>query len=435
MISKAARVPRLCLLCRFSHLIQRGTIVGSQALLLPNQFNRRNYASNSRSGRAKSSRKPRNQKPVDAFEALFKQHRVHEHEGKSRGRSNLKLPDWGDLKNRDRDTPKPTTEYTLKDTSEDKLESPWEVTPATRPICEELDSGLNGEGKVNSSKELDQASKDAIDEDEAMFDLDLDSTHAPARGSRVKESLGGPRQPTSNDAALPLIPEQSSEQSEKDSSTAPQQPPVPRPNTRGFRHDLLHDQVLNVSALGKPASAIIIKNPNEMRRKKRVTKVLEEKTLDANMSLDWERFVSKDQAGDGELAEVFANIDEMRPQDTNILRMNDYRKLIDALVNGFTTTQLVQYLRDHDTGSSTDRQESLNYSWITKQIPWTPNASFGSDSYTPKPMYAQRILSTKWNIQIQDFLDDLGRAYVWIDRDLFQLITRRLVLSEVVLIC
>lgn len=244
--------------------------------------------------------------------------------------------------------------------------------------------------------------------------------------STESELPSTPQQPSaSTESELPTIPEKPSAPSESELPTIPETPSGPRLNTRNFRHHLLHDQVLNVSALGKPASAIIIKNPNEMRRKRKVDKVLEEKFLDVNMSLDWKRFVSKDQDGDCGLSEVFANIDELRPQDTNILRMQDYKKLIKALVNGFTASQLVQYIRDRDTGSTADDRDMLNYSWITKQIPWTPNKSLPDHKYSQKPMYAQRIITMKWNIQIQDLLDDLGRAYVWIEPELFQLITRK----------
>lgn len=440
MLSGVACAPRICLACRRG-LAQRSAVTGFRSLQSTDRFRQRPYSS-----------KPMDKAQVEALisgeisgkeakEIFRKQKNLEKREKKS-----VKdLPDWGlttakikptQLKQPDaRDRNKsqidfiaaalsnskevedtdPSIDRTEQDSIEDAL-SGTEKTPKwpvfAPDIGEDIEEWPTSDLDVDGKHENRAAAKTSpTSEGDSAFDWIFDEENeAPSQQDRAPSERRR-RTPSEDDSNLRVEIPTHLEQAASSKNR--------------FRHSLLHDAPLNVSALGKPASAIIINNPNEMRRARKTAKVLEEKSLEANMRLDWERFMSKDLEDDVVSSEeVYENIDELRPQDTNIIRMKDFESLTQQLCAGFTTIQLRDYFRHHDTGSDVGEKDMLDYPWITRQIPWTPLKTLPSDSQSPKQVYAQRILSLKWNIEIQDYVDDLGRAFVWVDPELFPLLTR-----------
>ncbi|CAM1502169.1 Fc.00g041530.m01.CDS01 [Cosmosporella sp. VM-42] len=193
---------------------------------------------------------------------------------------------------------------------------------------------------------------------------------------------------------------------------------------RGFGK-LLHDQPIGIAALGQPTSAIVINNPNQMRPERRPSTEIEEKSLEENMRLDWESFMAMNTSDKAESTdEVFQNIEELRPKETRVLRMRDFEKLTNTLLAGFTSIQLRDYYGGHKFDVGAEDEDVVSYDWIDKQISWAPIKGLPSDLQTQKQGYAQRIIFQKWNIAIQEYVDDLGRAHVWIRPELFPLITQ-----------
>ncbi|KAM0541878.1 hypothetical protein ACHAPJ_013068 [Fusarium lateritium] len=186
-----------------------------------------------------------------------------------------------------------------------------------------------------------------------------------------------------------------------------------------FRHSLMHDESLGVSTLGAPADAIIINNPNKVRRKRKAPMVLEVEPTMPSANLDWEYMASAKDDAELEVQEIYDNINELRP-DTHILRLSEIQKVIDALCSGFTLSQLRDYHRDFK--AEVDKTDIVDYPWIKLQVPWTPMNELRVRG-TDKTALAQKIVFDTWKVEVQENLDDLGRAFVWLDPEIFPFLT------------
>ena len=419
MISRALRAPRICLACRLN-LAQRNTVLSFRALQPTDRIRRRPYSSN-RLDKEKIEAIISGEISSEAAEKFFRKQKRLEQK-KERRITDDDLPDWGLTKSRTDPVEQEAEIEAIEDAlSEEGKTSKWAVFAKgfeedTEPLSTpNLDMAEKKDMKTDT--EVESASEIDFDS-EAIFDLEDELSNE--RETRSQRQSDRPSRRHRQD------PSDEDWEPSSHLHESPEGQPEPTSPTKRFRHSLLHDATLEISALGKPASAIIINNPNKMRRKRKTTTMAKEQSLEANMRLDWENFVAK--RGEDNVAsaeEAHQNIDELRPRDTNILRMRDFDKIIDALCAGFTTLQLRDYYRDYDTGQVAEDKNMLDYSWIVKQIPWRPVKTLPSTSQTPKQMYARRIMSLKWKIQIQDYVDDLGRAYVWVNPELFPLITRK----------
>ncbi|KAF5653577.1 hypothetical protein FHETE_11389, partial [Fusarium heterosporum] len=145
--------------------------------------------------------------------------------------------------------------------------------------------------------------------------------------------------------------------------------------------------------------------------------VIEAQEID-NTGLDWEALTPSEKV-EPEEEEIYANIDECRP-DTRILRSADIDKLIRALCSGFTVNQLKDYHRDCPTEQR--ETDNVDYAWIEEMAPWTSVNSIQIRG-TGKTSIAQRIVFDKWKIEVQEHVDNLGKAFVWMDPDIFPFLT------------
>ncbi|KAJ4259765.1 hypothetical protein NW762_007696 [Fusarium torreyae] len=173
-----------------------------------------------------------------------------------------------------------------------------------------------------------------------------------------------------------------------------------------FRHSLMHDESLGVSTLGAPADAIIINNPNKVRRKRKAPMVLEVEPTMPSANLDWEQMASAKDDAELETQEIYDNINELRP-DTHILKLSEIQKVIDGLCSGFTLSQLKDYHRDFKV--EVDKTDIVDYPWIKEQVPWKPMNELRVRG-TDKTALAQKIVFDTWKVEVQENLDDLGRA-------------------------
>ncbi|KAK7398704.1 hypothetical protein QQX98_011921 [Neonectria punicea] len=190
-----------------------------------------------------------------------------------------------------------------------------------------------------------------------------------------------------------------------------------------LRHRLLHNQPLGVSALGVPADAIILKNPNKMRFDKRTTREIEEKPLLPTSEIDW-KLLSPANSGVevDSREEVWNNINELRP-DTRTLRARDFQKLSNALFSGFTTNQLREYIREYEMEAGVGDTGLGNYPWIVKQMPWAPFNSMPAGKVAYKYSYIQKLIVQKWKIGVQEHVDSIGQAFVWVDPHYFKFLS------------
>ncbi|KAF4960520.1 hypothetical protein FSARC_10450 [Fusarium sarcochroum] len=186
-----------------------------------------------------------------------------------------------------------------------------------------------------------------------------------------------------------------------------------------FRHSLMHDESLGVSTLGAPADAIIINNPNKVRRERKAPVVIEAQPVKAPPDLDWEQMAPVKDDAELEAQEINDNINELRP-DTRILRVSEIQKVVDALCGGFTINQLRDYHRNFKV--EVVEPDFLDYPWIKQRNPWRPINGLRVRG-TDKTAFAQKIVFDVWKVEIQETLDDLGRASVWLDPEIFIFLT------------
>ncbi|KAF4977668.1 hypothetical protein FDECE_18326 [Fusarium decemcellulare] len=183
-----------------------------------------------------------------------------------------------------------------------------------------------------------------------------------------------------------------------------------------FRHDLLHDESLGVSALGAPADAIIINNPNRLRRLRKGPSIIKPPS-GAPPDIEWRRL---NRANEPSKEEVLRNITELRP-DRRILRYSEIEKLVQALCDGFTGPQLRQYL---NTPFQEPDPSILNYPWIKRQSMWKPLEDTPVWGHT-KQAYAMRVILTRWRITIQEHVNDLGEIVIVMEPKFFAFLWRK----------
>ncbi|KAG5922231.1 hypothetical protein E4U42_005543 [Claviceps africana] len=192
-----------------------------------------------------------------------------------------------------------------------------------------------------------------------------------------------------------------------------------------FRHSLLRRESLGVNALGKPIEALILKNPNRLRRARKPKPLIEDEPAGPAPPLTWESVLPQNLDDSDYSDEVWRNIEDIRPQDT-ILRRRDFDKLMKYLLDGFTYGQLVTYF-SHGTWDDTRNVENgPSYPWILEQSPWTaaePELILAKD-LTAKERRAMMILRAKWKLEIQEHIEGLGGRVLWLKPTVFKLITR-----------
>ncbi|KAL6410300.1 hypothetical protein AUP68_06716 [Ilyonectria robusta] len=376
MISRAARASRICQACRVG-LTQRSAVLGFRAL--PRQdglLQRRRFASD-------SDPPPQFNAEIEALisDKLF---------GGNAKRSIDKAEE----------TPEPP-----KDVDEDDAE--WDspaLHNADSSIAAEIDKFLSDvAGAPTTSSQARNPSSNPRRDRNTFTDPPSEQPSASSTKPRSK-----PRSDSSSDSMfeLPVIPDFD--------------PPGSQSNNK-LRHNLLHNQPLGVSALGVPADAIIIKNPNKMRIERRAAREILEKPLLPTSDVDWERFDPTNGGDDANSRHhIWANINELRP-DSRALRMRDFEKLSRALFNGFTVDQLREYMRDYEMEAGLEDTPLGNYPWIMKQMPWTPFKSLPvAEKLAFKYSFVQKLIVQKWKIGIQEHVDALGQAFIWVDPHYFK---------------
>lgn len=189
---------------------------------------------------------------------------------------------------------------------------------------------------------------------------------------------------------------------------------------RVLRHDLLQQQRVAVQALGEPVEAIVIKNPNKLRRTREPLPMLEE-FMYYGMPLRFNDMILKTDEPPADASETWKYIDELRPRDATVLCKRDVEKLIGTLVDSFTRDQLVSYA-NRPVQEKPD--ETPSYPWIVRLGPWKAAQDVQLGSLTPKRQLALLILKKRWKIEVQEQVESLGKMRVWLQPDVFQLISR-----------
>lgn len=193
-----------------------------------------------------------------------------------------------------------------------------------------------------------------------------------------------------------------------------------------FRDDLVQSRSVRVAALGEHIDAIMLKNPNEMKRPKRPVRRIQEETPKTQVELDAERasmLEQKEENDEETMAAALKNIDDLRPVDTTILRMEDFDSLANVLLSGFTFNQLAQYFNQKRLeGHNRDAEKPSAYPWIVKHGPWVAAKPDHWGALRPKQRQVIMIMQIIWNIEVREQVEGLGRSLVWLQPRIFPLI-------------
>ncbi|KAG5751422.1 hypothetical protein H9Q70_005917 [Fusarium xylarioides] len=395
MISRAVRVPRIRLACRFGLITQRSTGLGFRPSPFHEGLARRLYTSDF--GNAGENK-------VDPFIANTDASKTTPKEEQSDEESKVSPTGSEDA------TPAPNFPSTNVDS--EPTSSSEELQVDKDPILEDAEASLGDEAfpeeliddAPNETPSQPQSSRYVLPD---LPDFPKSSSgHSPSPEQlALDELLRESQKPGIEAFALPELEAQDIEDDLM---------PLPK---RHLHDRLMHDESLGVSSLGMPADAIIINNPNMTRIERPAPTVVEAKPIETT-DLDWQN-LTPSGVTEPESEEIFKNIDEICPV-SRILRQTDIDKLVNTLCDGFTLTQLREY---HSARKSEPRDHDMvKYEWIEEIVPWTSMNSVrlrGNDKAT----LAQKIVLDKWKIEVQEHADDLGKAFIWMDPDIFPFLT------------
>lgn len=203
-----------------------------------------------------------------------------------------------------------------------------------------------------------------------------------------------------------------------------------------FRQDFLVRESLDLEALGKPVTALIIRDLDELRPRPRPRPVTliegEPPSDDTHVCID-DALPDQEESGQV-LATAFANMDELRPRHKRCLSAREFEELLGSLIDGFTTVQLESYY----TSQVKNSVPVKSYPWITRYRRWRAYRKPGPESITAKQRAAAKIIRGSWGIEMRDMPEDtrlaslidqaqdsrLGRMLVWLRPHIFELLFR-----------
>mgnify|MGYP005988338049 CR=1 FL=1 len=196
-------------------------------------------------------------------------------------------------------------------------------------------------------------------------------------------------------------------------------------NRKAFKHDLLSHQDLGVDSLGKRVEALIIKNPNRLKASKRAATLVSEESEISVTDLRWQDVMPKSEPEDDDTsAEVRANLEELRPVDTDTISQREYDARMATLVDGFTSSQLVWYI-----GQNQDALQQIDdvpaYPCVLRQSRWESATKDPWDKMKPKQQLATTIMRSVWKLYKQEEVEGFGRVRVWLPSDTLRLLARK----------
>ncbi|KAL7816666.1 mitochondrial inner-membrane-bound regulator domain-containing protein [Trichoderma gracile] len=203
--------------------------------------------------------------------------------------------------------------------------------------------------------------------------------------------------------------------------------PKRRPRHRkDYRDELVQSRSVPVAALGEHIDAIMLKNPNQMKRPKRTVRRVQHEAAEAIVELDPERdgmIDDADENGQEAMEAALKNIDDLRPVDKTILPMQDFDALANTLLEGFNHNQLTRYfIQKRLEMSQQGLGKPVTYPWIVKQGPWVAAKPDHWGPLRPKQRQVIMIMQLLWNLEVQEQVEGLGRTLLWLQPRVFELI-------------
>lgn len=192
-----------------------------------------------------------------------------------------------------------------------------------------------------------------------------------------------------------------------------------------YYHDFLIKKDLDLKSLGRPVSALIIKNPNEMRSRPMPLPELDEEAPSTGTPLRVDDVLTMEEdSGSDSLEEVMKNLDELRPSGTDALKLRQMEKLVGALDDGFTWQQLKSYCATRNQKPRSWAKDANPYSWIVQHKPWEAVRMVQLEKLTPKRQLAAKIITGVWDVGVREQVNGPGSMLVWLRPSVFELLFR-----------
>ena len=144
------------------------------------------------------------------------------------------------------------------------------------------------------------------------------------------------------------------------------------------------------------------------------------------------------QSDDSLPEDILLNIHELRPKDTRVLSEKEFMKLKKELLQGFTSVQLEDYIKEYLDTRRLALEEFITEEppWILERRPWVPAVENAGqdvepqlDGYitadmTPKERLVTRLMRKCWDLSYQEVLDRDGYLVLRLRDVEFSLLTR-----------
>lgn len=217
-------------------------------------------------------------------------------------------------------------------------------------------------------------------------------------------------------------------------------PPPPQQRTyRSRGHFVSPEQEgLSIDILGKPGSAIVLREKRAAKKRRPAQLTADDDSATANID-PASLLLDEDAAAASE--DILVNIHELKPTETRILTDKQFDNLRNTLIEGFTNTQLAQYIREYERMrqlSEDDEPTPEANPWILERRPWAPaikNAArdiephlegYITKGMAPKKRLAVRLMRECWGVSNQNVLDLDGYLTIRLRDVEFSLLTRTL---------
>lgn len=188
---------------------------------------------------------------------------------------------------------------------------------------------------------------------------------------------------------------------------------------------------LSIDMLGKPGSAIVLREKRAWRKKPQPVSDGAEAA-----QVDPASLLLQDAAPADE--DILLNIHELRPKDEKILSEKQFTQLKNTLVGGFTGAQLARYFKEYETlrrlsGEENNTPEEAP--WVLERQPWAPTVATGAEDVephlvgyltrgmAPKTRLVVRLIRECWDVANKNVLDRDGYLSIRLRDVEFSLLT------------
>ncbi|KAM7205618.1 Mitochondrial inner-membrane-bound regulator domain containing protein [Rhypophila sp. PSN 637] len=203
---------------------------------------------------------------------------------------------------------------------------------------------------------------------------------------------------------------------------------------RGARFQAV-DEALPAEMLGKPASAIVMRNRGQWKKKNNDEVVV---LSPSELGLDSIPLFQQleQEASEPGIDDIMRTIDELRPKEKIVVH-SEFSSVRDTLERGFTTAQLTTYLlRSREDPSKSQHPKRLVYDpeWILERQPWIAAVddpevtlepllyAYATNSSSPKQMLATQVMRECWGLSTYEVLDQDGYLSVKFRKEEFSIL-------------